>query len=235
MINLNKASGGLSYSIALTQQGVVVDYRKLGRSHARKVLKIFTDNFIEIKNRCGGDLAYHNDPAQYIECLKSEAYDIFHDMIFNESIKQDGFKLPDNVKDEAEYNESALELISRSIDRTFGGSRNLAKFKGVSAITDPEEAYQTGYDLMSEVIFEAGKTLKPEDFDSNAEEILKEKAWSMLETKMVEETGVPNIHQAIRSFYERGMQRALDEVASVVKSASIRINANKVLYIETYQ
>lgn len=175
------------------------DYKRIARKHARQALK----EFFEKKDILFDDCNCPDEPC--LECLKQKALDIFYDFQLREAMDPDSnFAAPPDRKSEKEYNETAVSLISRTVERAV---KNTGRKDGM--ITCPEEAYNTGCEIMGDIVNEVCDHLMPEDYEGSVKENVREKAWKLFEEKLGADIPVPAVHAAIKEYYDRGIHDTL--------------------------
>jgi hypothetical protein len=167
-----------------------MNYRRLGRKHARLALK----EFFALPEE---DLDYADKDA-----LINKVVEIFFDLQLKWSMDPESkFVPPSNTEEEQTYHDSAWELITKTIQRS------VPPRKGGN-ITNPEEAYDTGCEIMGEII----QDLLPEE-ESLSKAELQAKCRTILEDKAKDESiPLPKIHSIIKSYYDRGIEDTLEGV-----------------------
>lgn len=175
------------------------DYKRIARKHARQALK----EFFEQKETLFTECDCPDDGC--LECLTEKALDIFYDFQLREAMDPNSnFVAPPDKTSEQEYTETAVSLITRTVERAV---RNTGRKNQM--ITCPEEAYTTGCDIMGDIVNEVCDHLMPEDYEGDVKHNVREKAWALLEEKLGSDIPMPVIHAVIKEYYDRGIHDTL--------------------------
>jgi hypothetical protein len=186
-----------------------MNYKRLGRKHARRALKEFFARQDELAKQCTDAHGVCKD------CLTNKAIEIFFDLQLKESMNPDSkFQPPPDEDSEQEYHDSATELINRTIERS-------APHRRGSSITNPEHAYDTGCEIMGEIVQEVLGDLLPEDYEEDIKKTVHEKCWALMEEKAGDDIPMPKVHGLVKEFYDRGIHDTLKAAEPPPKPESL--------------
>ena len=171
-------------------------YKRIGRKHARQVLKSF---FLGKEN---AERSCEHMASGCIECLKLAALESFYDFQLKEAMDPNSkFKAPPDKDSENAYMEAAVGLIDKTIERSL-------ELSSTEDILDAESAYKMGEEMMGELINEAIDNFGADEFEIKTSKVLEE-CWDKL---CVRKKDGPKVHSIMVEYFDRGVLNAVSNI-----------------------